>query len=346
MAETAPPESKACGFVLTRRRAERVEYLLLVNRRRGEAGLPKGHREGEESEVETALRETAEETGLTDVRVDPWFRRTLRYPALRRGVVHDKTVVYLLGEARAGVVRLSEEHSAARWVGLGDALREIPFEGLRGVVRDAALFLKDPALFLLEPRSESDAFAHLSFLPEADDRLLAHLRGGADLARTFAKALRGAGAAVHVEAAAAGTLLHDVGRALGLHEDHQRQGLLHLRGTPLAAYGFACVSHFTKGADDESLVAAGLAKDLVADFRRLIDGSSLTWEERCAALADACMKGPTPVPPPERFRDLRRRYDAKALIDLQERRTEAIRAEIEGAIGKDPLGLVGLAPGS
>ena len=146
-----------------------------------------------------------------------------------------------------------------------------------------------------------------------------HLRGGARLARAFADALAAAGERVLPAAAEEATLLHDVGRALGVHEDHQMAGLEHLRRTPLAPYALACVSHFTKGADTPALVAAGVPKETAEDFRRLIDGSSLTWEERCAALADACMKGPTPVPPAQRFRDLRERYDAAPLIELQER---------------------------
>jgi 8-oxo-dGTP pyrophosphatase MutT (NUDIX family) len=337
-----PPASVACGFVLSRLSAGPREYLILVNRRRGEAGLPKGHREGEETEVETALRETEEESGLTDLDVDPHFRRRLHYPARRGGVLHDKTVVYLLATARRGEVRLSDEHSSFRWAPLADALAALPFENLRAVVRDAAIFLKDPALFLLEPADEPAADAHLRSLPHADERLLAHLRGGARLARRFAAALVDAGTPVHVEAAAVGTLLHDAGRALGEHADHQRAGVRHLRTTPLAAYAFACISHFTKGAPDADLLAAGVPEETVRDFRRLVDGSTLTWEERCAALADSCMMGPTPAPPAERFRDLRRRYDAPALIDLQERRTAAIRAEMEPALGRDPLALVGL----
>jgi bis(5'-nucleosidyl)-tetraphosphatase len=337
------PPSKACGFVLTREAAGGLEYLLLVNRRRGEPGLPKGHEEPGETERQTALRETLEETGLSDLAVDPWFRRALRYPAVRRGVVHDKTVVYLLAAWRSGEVRLSEEHVSASWEPLPRALALLPHENLRGVVRDAALYLKDPALFALEPAREHDADRHLASLPHADDRLLRHLRGGARLARAFAEALAAVGAGVHVEAAAVGTLLHDVGRALGEHADHQCAGLAHLRTTPLAAYGFACVSHFTKGADDASLEGAGVPPETVRRFRTMIDGSTLTWEERCAALADACMMGPVPAPPRERFLDLRRRYDAAALIDLQERRTEAIRREVAAVLGRDPLALVGLA---
>lgn len=339
----ALPKVLACGFVLVRSAACGLEYLLLTNRARGEPGLPKGHAEPGENELETAVRETEEETGLTDLAADPWFRRTVRYPSQRKGKRYEKEVVYLLARLNTGRVRLSDEHSDHRWVTLGEALPLIPYAALRDVVRDAALFLKDPALFTLEPATEAVADAHLVSQPHADTKLVEHLRGGARLARAFATALVKTGRPVHVEASAVGTLLHDVGRALGYHDDHQRMGLRHVRGTRLAAYGFACVSHFTKGATLDELVAAGVEREVAEDFRRLIDCSALTWEERCAALADACMKGPTPVPPAERFRDLRVRYDAPKLIDLQERRAATIRAELTTALGVDPLAAVGLA---
>jgi 8-oxo-dGTP pyrophosphatase MutT (NUDIX family) len=335
--------SKACGFVLVRDGAAGREHLLLTNARRSEPGLPKGHEESGETEIETALRETAEETGLTDLDVDPWFRATLRYPAERRGAVWDKTVVYFLATVRSGEVRLSREHSAYAWVPLDRALEDVPHASLRGVLRAAALFAKDPALFALHPASEADADRHLAALPEATPRLLGHLRGGARLARTFASALEAKGERVHVEAAAMGTLLHDCGRALGRHGDHQLEGLKHLTETPLAPYRFACISHFTKGASFEDLVAAGLSRDDVEGLFRAVDGRRMTWEERCAALADACMRHDEKVPPAERFAELRRRYQNGPLIDLQERRTGEIRAEMSEVLGRDPLALVGLA---
>lgn len=336
------PQVQAAGFVLVRGAPRGLEYLLLMNRGRREMGLPKGHAETGETELATALRETEEETGLTDLAPDPWFRRALRYAARRRGELTDKTVVYLLARLRSGRVRLSSEHSEHRWLPLSEALAALPFQALASVVREAALFLKDPALFQAERATEEQARAHLVSLPQADARLVDHLTGGARLARAFAADLARAGVPVDGEATAAGTLLHDVGRALGQHDDHQRAGLRHLRQTRLAPYGFACLSHFTKGADLEALVAAGVARSTAEDFRRLIDGASLTWEERCAALADACMLGDRPRPPAERFRDLRARYDAPALIDLQERRTEEIRAEIARATGRDPVAHAGL----
>jgi bis(5'-nucleosidyl)-tetraphosphatase len=328
--------------VLVRAAPRGYEYLLLTNKNRGEPGLPKGHAEEGETELATALRETEEETGLTDLVPDLCFRRTLTYPAQRKGQAYQKTVVYLLAHLVSGRVRLSPEHADFRWVPLGTALALLPFGALARVVREAGLYLKDPALFDLEKADEAQADLHLRGLPHADERLLAHLRGGARLARDIARGLARAGLPVNVEAAATGTLLHDVGRALGEHEDHQRAGLKHLRTTPLAPYGFACLSHFTKGATPQELVAAGVDSATVEDFRHLIDLARLTWEERCAALADACMMGPTPTTPTKRFADLRRRYDAPRLIDLQERLTEQIRSEVAQATGHDPLAPLGL----
>ena len=334
----------ACGFVMLRPTGEGYEYLLLNNAKRNEFGLPKGHAEKGEGVLEAALRETKEETGLTPPQFTPntYFRRDLHYPAQRGGKAYDKTVVYFLAEWQSGDVTLSKEHDRYEWAPLERTLYALPYPNLRNVIRDAAMFVKDPALFELEVWTEADADGLLAEQPEITPHLQAHLRGGARLARMFAKGLLAAGVAVHEEAAAAGTLLHDIGRARGKHADHPRAGLRYLRKTRFAPYGFACMSHFTKGASPEDLVAAGVDADMLVDAEGLIDLRSLTWEERCAALADACMKGDRVVLPAERFADLRERYDAPALIDLQEARTKVIRSEFHTALGQDPLELVGL----
>ncbi len=343
----AMPASRAAGFVLTRPGRDGAggepEYLLLVNRRDGMPGLPKGHADGAEDDLATALRETREETGLTDLEVDPWFRTEISYRVRKSGEFRWKTVVYFRARLRSGEVRLSDEHTAWSWQPLCETLDRISFDSLRDVLTRAALHAKDPGLFRRLPPDVAAADRHLASLPHADANLLAHLRGASRLAKGFAEALAAAGVPANPDAAAEGALLHVAGRALGRHEDHQVEGLKHLRGTRFAPYGFACVSHFTKGAPPEDLLAAGVAPATLDAFRRAIDLSTLTWEERCVALADSCMRGPTAAPPAERFADLRRRYDAKALIDLQERRTGAIRAEIAAATGGDPLASAGLA---
>lgn len=335
---------KACGFVLVRDDgAAGIEYLLLTNRKHGAPGVPKGHVKEGESELETALRETREETGLRLLMADPWFRTVMSYPVVRKGTPWHKTVVLRIARTGHETVRLSEEHRLYQWLSLGDMLAQIPFDNLRAAVRDAALYLKDPALLDLEPATEQDADAHVSSLSDATRELLGHLRGGARLARTFAEALAEAGKRVHVEATATAAMLHDVGRALGRHDDHPIAGIEHLRGHRLEPYRFACVSHFTKGAVGVELKAAGVPPAQVDAMRRAIDLNTLTWEEHAIALADACMRGSTPVRPALRFQDLRSRYTSHDMIALQERRTEGIRRTLEVALGTDPLSLVELA---
>ena len=343
MADNELPLRTACGFVLVREGAEGLEYLTLVNRKRSEPGLPKGHSDPGETEMETALRETEEETGLSDLDVRGDFRVVLKYKATRKKKTYRKHVIYFAAYAPEQAVVLSEEHASFAWLPLHETLAAMPHENLKEAIRRAALFLKDPAVCDLAPRSEAAADEYLCSLPEATDDLLAHLRGGAKLARAFAEALAEAGAAINVEATATGTLLHDVGRALGKHDDHPRAGTVHLHTTLYAPYAFACISHFTKGASSDELIDAGVDEDLVADFRRLGDLKTLTWEERCCALADACMKGSTPVTPEERFADLRVRYDTLAMINLQEQKVAEIRAGMAEVLGRDPLELVDLA---
>ncbi|MFV1958026.1 MAG: NUDIX domain-containing protein [Planctomycetota bacterium] len=336
---------KACGFVLVRESPGGAEYLLIVSRKHGEKGLPKGHVDTGETERETARRETREETGLAMLREDPFFRTEIRYPVVRKGRRYQKTAVYFLARTGHEPVVLSDEHTAYVWLHLPDALRSLPHDTLRYVLVQAALHVKDRALFEVFPTTEAIADSHLAVLPEASEPLLGHVRGAAHLARTFACALLEAEKPIHEEAAATGALLHDVGRALGRHQDHQTAGLLHLRATPeLGPYGFACISHFTKGAFPAELVQAGVAGDDVQGWQRLVDLTTLTWEEHCVALADACMMRDEVVSPRRRFEDLRRRYEgARALIDLQERRTEAVRRTLEASLGRDPLAAVGLA---
>ena len=100
------PTSRAAGFVLTRDASPEPEYLLLVNRRDGMPGLPKGHRDGDEDDLATALRETKEETGLDRIVVDPWFRTEISYRVRRGGEHRWKTVVYRRASLVSGEVRL------------------------------------------------------------------------------------------------------------------------------------------------------------------------------------------------------------------------------------------------
>jgi bis(5'-nucleosidyl)-tetraphosphatase len=73
---------KSCGFILFRgdRLAPQKSFLLMKHRDRYD--LPKGHVEPGESDLECALRETTEETGIpaSAIEIEPEFQyRSIYY---------------------------------------------------------------------------------------------------------------------------------------------------------------------------------------------------------------------------------------------------------------------------
>ncbi len=72
--------------------------FLLVHHRKGHWGFPKGHVEPEESPSETALRELAEETGVTDCRLlgDEVFIERYTFIS-KKGQQVDKAVTFFIG---------------------------------------------------------------------------------------------------------------------------------------------------------------------------------------------------------------------------------------------------------
>ncbi len=111
------PGKRAAGILIfTRQKPKR--FLLMRHPKRWD--LPKGHCESGESDVQTALRETEEETGFPadSIRLDDAFRFELTYPVQykRHGdQVFEKTVVYLLGDIESESAPELTEHSDFQW---------------------------------------------------------------------------------------------------------------------------------------------------------------------------------------------------------------------------------------
>ena len=73
------PEVKSCGLLIVRGEPVR-EFLLMRHADRWD--LPKGHVDPGETEMQCALRELREETGIaaTDIELIDGFRFTTQYP--------------------------------------------------------------------------------------------------------------------------------------------------------------------------------------------------------------------------------------------------------------------------
>ena len=93
--ETALNQEKSCGAVLFTRRNGEILFVI-VQETSGAYSFPKGHMESNEAEMQTAIREIREETGLSPVFL-PGFRETDDYDLSEKPGTH-KQVVYFLAE--------------------------------------------------------------------------------------------------------------------------------------------------------------------------------------------------------------------------------------------------------
>jgi bis(5'-nucleosidyl)-tetraphosphatase len=108
---------KACGVLIVR--GKPIEQFLLM-KHADRWDLPKGHVDPGETDLECALRELQEETGITavDVEIDPGFLFTLQYhvqSARTGGRRQLKTLQLYLGRLTRDVPITPTEHLGYQW---------------------------------------------------------------------------------------------------------------------------------------------------------------------------------------------------------------------------------------
>jgi bis(5'-nucleosidyl)-tetraphosphatase len=117
--DTSMKETRAAGVVLFRKEPS-LSFLLLKHPNRWD--LPKGHVDPGETDMQCALREMEEETGVTidDIEMDPDFVFTIEYDVTYKkrfgepATAH-KTVLYYLATLRREVDLKLTEHGDFQW---------------------------------------------------------------------------------------------------------------------------------------------------------------------------------------------------------------------------------------
>lgn len=109
---------KSCG-VICFTQTNKPSFLLMKRSHRYD--LPKGHIEPGETELQCALRELEEETGIDkrQVCLELDFRfKTIYYPRYRRfdGQKVEKSLVIFFGWVREELEIVMTEHSASEWI--------------------------------------------------------------------------------------------------------------------------------------------------------------------------------------------------------------------------------------
>ena len=133
------------GFIIYRRTPEGIKFLLLY-RRGGYWNFPKGHFEHGEKALDTALRETQEETGIkkSELRIIPNFRTKVNFHFFRGDKkIYDTLLLYLAETHQAEVKISPREHSGFAWFLYPDAFKILgKYAGTKNALKQAYDFLR------------------------------------------------------------------------------------------------------------------------------------------------------------------------------------------------------------
>ncbi|QDI89266.1 NUDIX domain-containing protein [Candidatus Nitrosopumilus sp. SW] len=133
-------EETSAGIVLFRREDSKNLFLLL-HYPSGHWDFVKGKMEKGESTHETAVRETKEETGITDItfldNFEEWIEYNFQY---QKELVHKK-VVFFLAETKTKEVNISHEHLDYTWMDYNTAMEKTTFDNAKTVLTKAQMLL-------------------------------------------------------------------------------------------------------------------------------------------------------------------------------------------------------------
>jgi 8-oxo-dGTP pyrophosphatase MutT (NUDIX family) len=150
------PREKSAGIIIYRMENNEPHYLLLhyapsEKGRKGHWGFTKGHVEKGETDEQTARRETAEETGIKELKIIPGFKRSEKYFFKRvyglKGKAREnapwvfKLVIFFLAQTQVEKVQLSHEHIGYVWLPYREASKKITFKNSKELLKRANDFV-------------------------------------------------------------------------------------------------------------------------------------------------------------------------------------------------------------
>ena len=132
-------KEKSCGAIVFYLKKEKEQILLIKHANSGHWSFPKGHVEANETEVETAVREIKEETGV-DAIIDTRFREVVTYSP-KKDVIKD--VVYFFGISESyETCNQEEEVSDIKWMDMDKVLKSVSYKNDKELVKKAINFYK------------------------------------------------------------------------------------------------------------------------------------------------------------------------------------------------------------
>ena len=135
-------EETSEGIVIFRKEGSKKLFLLL-HYPSGHWDFVKGKMEKGESTNQTAVRETQEETGITDITFVKDFEEWIEYNFKYQGELVQKKVVFFLAETKTKEIKISHEHSGYTWMDYNSAMEKTTFDNAKTVLTKAQKLLSN-----------------------------------------------------------------------------------------------------------------------------------------------------------------------------------------------------------
>ena len=135
----------ACGVVVVRKEGDRFLYLL-IKEAIGYWGIPKGHKEGNETDIESARRELFEETGINDIEISGSPTFSCSYMMKKGGEDCEKTVLVFLALTNSDTTEtpknFAQEILATKWADFDEAMGLMDFRPAQKILKEANEYLE------------------------------------------------------------------------------------------------------------------------------------------------------------------------------------------------------------
>lgn len=111
--------------------------FLLLNYPTGHWDFVKGKIEQGETLHQTAVRETKEETGISDLEFVEGFEEKINYNFQFEGELIQKEVVFFLAKTKTDTVNVSHEHLDYTWLDYENALEKVTYQNAKNILSKA-----------------------------------------------------------------------------------------------------------------------------------------------------------------------------------------------------------------
>jgi len=132
----------SAGIILFRKEDTKRLFLLL-HYPSGHWDFVKGKMEKDETQKQTAIRETKEETGIIDITFVKDFEEWISYEFLWKKELVQKKVVFFLAETKTKEVKISDEHSGYTWMDYNSSMEKTTFDNAKIILTKAQKLLSN-----------------------------------------------------------------------------------------------------------------------------------------------------------------------------------------------------------